>query len=130
MIVVDSSVWIDYFNGRKNPSVELLERLTALPILVGDLIFVEVLQGFRHEGDFRNARETLAAFELRSMLSREVAVASVRNYRNLRGRGFTPRNTIDIIIATFCIVNDHDLLHNDRDFNSFEKHLGLRVVTA
>lgn len=130
MIVVDSSVWIDYFNGRKTPTVELLDQISANPILVGDLIMIEVLQGFRRETDFRRAQEILGAFELGAMLSPEVTIAAARNYRNLRESGRTPRNTIDTIIATFCIVNDHELLHDDRDFDSFQKHLGLKVVAA
>ena len=88
----------------------------------------EVLQGFRSEADLRKARELLAMFEFRTMLGREIAIAVAHNYRNLRQRGVTPRNTIDTIIATFCVVNNHQLLHNDRDFDLFEKHLGLQVV--
>jgi predicted nucleic acid-binding protein len=128
MIVVDSSVWIDYFNGRATPAVELLDRISGTPLLVGDLIMIEVLQGFRRKGDFRRAHAILSAFEFGAMLSRDVAVAAARNYRNLRERGLTPRSTIDTIIATFCIINGHELLHDDRDFDSFEKHLGLKVM--
>lgn len=130
MIVVDSSVWIDYFNGRRNQRVELLERLMDLPILVGDLIVIEVLQGFRRERDFMRAQQAFNVFEFRAMVSHEIALAAARNYRILREKGHTPRNTIDTIIATFCIVRDHELLHNDRDFEPFEKHLGLKVVAG
>jgi len=130
MIVVDSSIWIDYFNGRRSPAVELLDKVSASPILVGDLIMIEVLQGFRRESDFLRARETLAAFEFGAMVSHEIALAAARNYRVLREKGHTPRNTIDTIIATFCIVGDHELLHDDRDFEPFAKHLGLKRVTV
>ena len=129
MIVVDSSVWIDYFGGRNTRPVKVLERLVKSSLLIGDLIMTEVLQGFRREADFRRAQETFAAFEFRAMLGRDIAIAAAQNYRSLREKGVTPRNTIDTMIATFCVLNDHLLLHNDRDFDHFEKHLGLRVVT-
>ena len=130
MIVVDSSVWIDHFNGAINPSTQLLRGLSESDILVGDLVMAEVLQGFRRQTDFYATQEILSAFELRSMVGFEIAVEAARNYRSLRERGATPRNTIDTLIATFCIVNDHELLHSDRDFDLFEKHLALRVLRA
>jgi predicted nucleic acid-binding protein len=129
MIVVDSSVWIDYFNGRATPTAELLDRISRLPLLVGDLIMIEVLRGFRRGSEFRRALEVLSAFDRGAMLSPEVAIAAARNYRSLRERGHTP-HTIDTIIATFCIAHGHELLHSDRDFDSFEKHLGLKVVAS
>jgi predicted nucleic acid-binding protein len=129
MIVVDSSVWIDYFGGRNTRPVEVLGGLVKSSLLIGDLVMTEVLQGFRKETDFRKAQQTLAAFEFRSMLGRDIAIAAAQNYRSLREKGVTPRNTIDTIIATFCVLNDHVLLHNDRNFVPFEKYLGLRVVT-
>ena len=129
MIVVDSSVWIDYFNARVTHESDLLDRLLATRrLLVGDLILIEVLQGFRAERDFNRAREALDDLEYASMVGREVALASARNYRILRARGFTIRSTIDVLIATFCIEEGHELLHRDRDFDPFERHLGLRVV--
>ena len=101
-----------------------------LPIIVGDLIMVEVLQGFRRESDLLRARAIFTGFEFGAMVSHEIALATARNYRVLREKGHTPRNTIDTIIATFCITGDHELLHSDRDFEPFEKHLGLKRVAA
>jgi predicted nucleic acid-binding protein len=128
MIVVDSSVWIDYFNGRATPAVQALARLSEALLLIGDVIMIEVLQGFRTESQFRRAEEFFTRFEFDSMVGREIAIAAGRNYRALRERGVTPRKTIDTIIATFCVTNGHYLLHSDRDFELFEKHLGLQVV--
>lgn len=99
-------------------------------VLVGDLIVIEVLQGFRTEGGFRKAQAVFANFEVSSMVGRDIAIAAAHNYRSLRQRGITPRSTIDTIIATFCLLNGHDLLHDDRDFDAFEKHLGLQVVVT
>jgi predicted nucleic acid-binding protein len=129
MLVVDSTVWIDYFNGAETPQVEFLNRaLERTPILVGDLILTEVLQGFRHEADFETARRLLTRFTQAQMVNPALAVQSARNYRLLRKKSNTVRKTIDNLIATYCIENDHELLHNDSDFDSYEKHLGLMVV--
>jgi predicted nucleic acid-binding protein len=129
MLVVDSTVWIDYFNGAETPQVEFLNRaLERTPILVGDLILTEVLQGFRHEADFETARRLLTRFTQAQMVNPALAVQSARNYRLLRKKSITVRKTIDNLIATYCIENDHELLHNDSDFDSYEKHLGLMVV--
>jgi predicted nucleic acid-binding protein len=130
MIVVDSSVWIDYFNGRPTPEADALDRLARARLVIGDLIMAEVLQGFASERDFRRAERIFAALEFRAMAGRAIAIASARNHRALRARGVTPRSTIDTIIATFCIAERHDLLHCDRDFDPFERHLGLRVLRA
>jgi len=96
--------------------------------VIGDLIMAEVLQGFASEREFRSAERIFAALEFRPMVGRENALAAARNYRSLRARGVTVRSTIDSFIATFCISGGHDLLHHDRDFDPFERHLGLRVV--
>jgi predicted nucleic acid-binding protein len=128
MIVVDSSVWVDHFNGRPTPQVATLGRLAGPQLLVGDLIMAEVLQGFASENAFWGVRQVFATFEFRTMGGREIATAAARNHRRLRSQGVTPRSTIDTIIATFCIAQGHDLLHSDRDFDPFERHLGLRVV--
>jgi predicted nucleic acid-binding protein len=129
MTVVDSSVWIDYFNARSNPQSAVLDRLLSTErILIGDLILAEVLQGFRAEVDFNRVRRVLEDLEFESMVGRELAVTAARNYRLLRARGVSVRNTIDTLIATFCIEEGHDLLHRDRDFDPFERHLGLRIV--
>lgn len=130
MIVVDSSVWIDYFNGRSTPAVAALGRLAEADLLLtGDLIMAEVLQGFRTDAEFRRAETIFAALEFSPMVGRDVAVAAARNYRNLRERGVTVRKTIDAIIATFCITHGYQLLHSDRDFEPFERYLGLQVTS-
>jgi predicted nucleic acid-binding protein len=129
MIVVDTSVWIDYFNGRPTPAANLLDSLLERERLaVGDLILAELLQGFRSDLDFRRALDFLSAFEFQTMVGREVAIDSARNYRRLRARGVSVRKTIDVMIGTFCIQNGHQLLHTDRDFDPMERYLGLDVV--
>jgi predicted nucleic acid-binding protein len=129
MLVVDSTVWVDYFNGVKNAQTDHLHQIAdRTPILVGDLILAEVLQGFREDADFEKARRALGKFIQAEMVSSELAIQSARNYRLLRGKGVTVRKTIDSLIATYCIENEHQLLHNDGDFDGYEKHLGLQVV--
>jgi predicted nucleic acid-binding protein len=129
MLVVDSTVWIDYFNGLENPSTNYLDTMAdQTPILIGDLILAEVLQGFREDADYEKARRSLGRYLQVGMVNPELALQSVRNYRALRSKGITVRKTIDGLIATYCIKNEHNLLHNDSDFDGYEKHLGLRVV--
>jgi predicted nucleic acid-binding protein len=129
MIVVDTTVWVDYFNGQVNPQTDALDDLLGRqPIIIGDLILGETLQGFRSDADFEAARGALANFVQTEMLNPHLAVKSAMNYRALRKMGVTVRKTIDSFIATYCIENDHELLHNDHDFDPFEAHLGLRVV--
>jgi hypothetical protein len=129
MLVVDSTVWVDYFNGLKNPQTDRLHQiLDQVPILVGDLILAEVLQGFREEADFVAARHALGKFLQVGMVSADLTIQSARNYRLLRRKGVTVRKTIDGLIATWCIENGHELLHNDGDFDGYERHLGLQVV--
>ena len=129
MLVVDTSVWIDYFNGVENPQTDFLNTvLDKTPILIGDLILAEVLQGFRHDPDFEKVRRAMGKYMQANMVSPVLAVQSARNYRFLRKKGVTVRKTIDSLIATYCIENDHELLHNDSDFDGYEEHLGLRVV--
>ena len=131
MIVVDSSVWIDYFNGRPTAEADLLDLLMGRALLViGDLIMTEVLQGFASANQFRRVEKIFAALEFRAMAGHAIAIAAAHNHRTLRARGVTPRSTVDTIIATFCIAEGHDLLHCDRDFDPFERHLGLRVLSA
>lgn len=130
MIVVDSSVWIDYFNGQPTAEADALGRLPTPQLVVGDLIMTEVLQGFASETDFRGVERVFAAFEFRRMGGLAIAIAAARNHRSLRARGVTPRSTIDTIIATFCIAEGHELLHCDHDFDPFEHHLGLRVLSV
>lgn len=129
MIVVDSSVWIDFFNGAATRQTDLLDQLLgSQPILTGDLILTEVLQGFREEADLRNARAAMGTLIFEPMVGRQIALASAHNYRMLRTRGITPRKTIDMLIATFCIENGHEFLHADRDFEPMSEHLGLTVL--
>lgn len=129
MLLVDSSVWIDYFNGTATPQTDYLHVvLTRREILVGDIILAEVLQGFRSDADFEHARRALSRFRQAQMLDLELAVQSARHYRALRKLGITVRKTIDCLIATYAIVHGHELLHADGDFDPFEAHLGLCVV--
>lgn len=131
MILVDSSVWIAYFNGRRGAETDLLDRvMDSGKVLVGDLILAEVLQGFRVERDAERALSHFEPFEFRPMGGRKIAIRAAFNYRRLRGKGITVRTTIDTLIATFCIVEGHELLHCDRDFDPFTRHLGLRVIKA
>jgi predicted nucleic acid-binding protein len=127
VILVDSSVWIDYFRGTNSVAAESLDQLLqAEPVAIGDLILAEVLQGFTSERDFAEARKLLTALEVVTLGGEALAIEAARNHRRLRALGFTVRKTIDTLIATWCIENDVVLLHNDRDFDAFEKHMGLR----
>ena len=129
MILVDSSVWIDYFNGSTTPQTEKLDHLLDSELLaIGDLILTEVLQGFDSERDFNRVRKMLTALTVVELGGQEVAIQAARNFRALRNLGIAPRKTIDTVIATCCIENGFDLLHSDRDFDAFEEHLGLRVA--
>ncbi len=129
MVVVDTSVWIDYLNGLETPQADYLHiALDQRPILVGDLILAEILQGISSDVDFEKTRRVLQQFSQASMVNPRLALQSARNFRYLRQKGITVRKTIDSLIATFCIETDHELLHNDRDFDGYEEHLGLRVI--
>ncbi len=129
MILVDSSVWIDYFNGTRTPQADLLDTLLGRePLAIGDLILTEVLQGFARERDFQQARKLLTSLTLIELCGRDIAIQAARNFRSLRSLGVTVRKTIDCVIATCCIESRHQLLHDDRDFDPFVKHLGLRTV--
>jgi predicted nucleic acid-binding protein len=129
MLIVDSTVWVDYFNGVENQQTDYLYQIAdKTPILIGDLILAEVLHGFRNDTDFETARRILGKFLQVEMVNPDLALQSARNYRLLRGKGITVRKTIDSLIATYCIENEHDLLHNDGDFDGYEKHLGLSVI--
>lgn len=127
MIVVDSSVWIDYFRGMTTPQTERLDSLLSTePIAIGDLILTEVLQGFSSEKDFNRARRLMASLDVITIGGQEIALQAARNYRVLRAQGVTIRKTIDTLIATRCIEDDLPLLYSDRDFDPFVAHLGLR----
>ena len=129
MILVDSSVWIDYFKGTSTAQTEKLDRLLGHePLAIGDLILTEVLQGFDSERDFNDARRMLTSLMVVELGGREIAIKAAKNFRALRRFGVTVRKTVDSVIATRCIEDGYDLLHNDRDFDPFAKHLGLRVL--
>ena len=128
MILVDSTVWIDYFRSADTPQVALLDSyFGSSRVAVGDLIAAEVLQGVRDEREFKLVKKTLDAFEHVDLVGYDLAVRASENYRLLRDRGVTIRKTIDTLIATYCIENGMTLLHADRDFVPFVRHLGLRV---
>jgi len=129
MIVVDSSVWIDFFNGKRTSQTDWLDSaLGNTPILMGDLILAEVLQGFQSERDFRIAGDLLSRLPFMPMVGQALALESALNYRLLRKKGVTVRKTIDVMIGTFCIHHRFPLLHDDRDFDPMAKILGLEVL--
>jgi predicted nucleic acid-binding protein len=129
VILVDSSVWIDFFRGARTPQAEKLDALLGTTrIAVGDLILAEVLQGVRDEREFQQVRKTLDSFDQVDLAGREIAVQAAKNFRKLRDLGFTVRKTIDTLIATRCMESNFTLLHSDHDFDAFAEHLGLQVV--
>jgi predicted nucleic acid-binding protein len=131
VIVVDSSVWIDHLNDSRTPRVVLLRQVIGRElILVGDLILLEVLQGLRSDTEATRVERALRRFEVVSLLDAARAPRAAANYRTLRARGITVRKTVDLIIGTFCIDENHTLLHDDRDFDPMEAHLGLRTLTT
>jgi predicted nucleic acid-binding protein len=127
LILVDSSVWIDFFADAPTPQVALLaDAIPRGQVTVGDLMLTEVLQGCDTDREFNGLRHALEAFPIVEICDKEVAIESARHYRNLRTRGITIRKTIDTLIATRCILDDIPLLYSDRDFDPFVQHLGLR----
>jgi predicted nucleic acid-binding protein len=127
--IVDSTVWIDYFRGRETVHTDWLDlRASTDPIGLTDLILCEVLQGVRDERLLPKLQKDLSVFQLFDAGGAHVALAAAANSRALRRRGRTVRGTIDCLIATFCMLNGHSLLHDDRDYDAFEKELGLAVV--
>jgi len=131
MMLVDSSVWIDYFNGVRSTTTDFLDAwLGDEPIGIGDLMLTEVLQGFRADSDFRTAKTLLLELPLFTIGGVDIAVRAAETDRALRGRGITVRKTIDAIIATFCIESRYPLLYSDRDFEPFTVHLGLKAAAA
>lgn len=128
MIVVDTSVWIDYVNGVVTPQTNILDiELESSRLATGDLIIVEFLQGFRDDRQFLKAKDLMDSLEYYDFVGREMAINAAQNFRRLRKKGITIRKTIDVLIATFCIEYGFELLHNDRDFDPMEEILGLRV---
>jgi predicted nucleic acid-binding protein len=127
VIVVDSSVWVDYFNGTSTSASDQLDQLLeAEPLVVGDLILIEVLQGFRLDRDYRTAKRLMTSLSIVNMGGQELAIKAAENFRTLRKRGITVRKTVDMLIATCCIEFGHSLLYSDRDFDPCREHLGLR----
>jgi predicted nucleic acid-binding protein len=131
MILVDSSVWIDFFRNKPTLQAEWLDRnLGVEGLVVGDLILAEVLQGFKDDKGFNEAKRLLGQLEQVTVAGTDLAIEAARNYRRLRAIGVTVRGTVDVLIATRCLANGLRLLHSDRDFDAFEQHLGLRAVNC
>jgi predicted nucleic acid-binding protein len=131
LIFVDSSVWIDYFNGRDSAETDCLDKLLGKELIAtGDLVLVEVLQGFKRDRDYSTARELLTSLEVFTLGGQEMAIKSADNFRLLRKRGITVRKTIDVLIATFCIEKNLALLHSDKDFEPFNEYLKLDNAIA
>jgi hypothetical protein len=129
MIIVDTSVWIDYLGGFETPQTRWLEQaLSTQRLGLTDLILCELLQGIRDEGKFNEVYRAMQDFEIFTMGGVDLAVQSARNFRILRAHGYTIRKTIECLIATFCLENDHQLLHNDSDFAPFEQVFGLQAI--
>ena len=127
MILVDSSVWIDYFRGVATPASDRLDTLLGQePLCVGDLTLTEVLQGLTSDRDFDRGLRLLDTLQIVAVGGRDIAVAAARNYRRLRLNGVTVRKTIDCLIATRCLEDGYALLYSDRDFDPFVQHLGLQ----
>lgn len=129
MVIVDTTVWVDYFRGTNNPETDWLDRQAhKTRIGLADLILCEVLQGVRTDREFALVQEELLQFEFYEAGGLQLAIAAARNFRNLRQKGETVRKMVDCLIATFCLADGHTLLHRDRDFDVFERHLGLLVL--
>jgi predicted nucleic acid-binding protein len=131
MVVIDTTVWIDYLRGANNPETHWLEReLQRQRLGLTDLILCEVLQGIPDRVLFAQVRDELLKFHVFQTGGTDLAIAAAQNYRDLRQRGYTVRKTIDCLIATHCLQAGHQLLHRDHDFDPFEEVLGLQVVHA
>lgn len=129
MILVDSSVWIDYFRGVDTPQANRLDMLLGVePLAIGDLILTEILQGIAADHEFERVRRLLLSLDMVMLGGADVAILAARHYRHLRALGITVRKTIDTLIATRCIHDGHALLYSDRDFDPFVAHLGLRAA--
>ncbi len=130
MVLVHSSVWINYFNGQITWQTEILDQmLLQIPVFTGDLILTEVLQGFTKDIDYKKAKESMSILPCKQMGGYEIAIKSAANYRKLRKKGVTVRKTIDVIIGTYCINENLPLLHDDKDFEPMAKHLSLKTIT-
>ena len=130
MVLVDSSVWINYFNGKVTWQTEILDQmLLQIPVLTGDLILTEVLQGFKKDKDHKKAKESMSILPCKQIGGYKLAIKSAENYRKLRKKGVTVRKTIDVIIGTFCINENIPLLHDDKDFEPMSEHLSLKTIS-
>jgi predicted nucleic acid-binding protein len=132
MLVVDSSVWIDYFRDSPTPACDALDQLleeATTTIIVPDLVLYEVLRGFRHERDYRNALQLMRGFNWESAFSPDLAQESAQHYRAMVSQGFTIRSALDVMIGAFCIERDYTLLHSDRDFATMHDLRGLKVLS-
>ncbi|NOX47675.1 MAG: PIN domain nuclease [Chlorobi bacterium] len=128
MILIGTSVWIDYFNGRANKHTDKLDDLLSMELVImGDIILADTLQGFRSNKDFKKAKELLGNLKCYVITNKTLAIQSAKNFRQMRKNGIAIRKTIDVLIGTFYIENDIQLLHIDRDFKPLEK-LGLKSV--
>lgn len=130
MLVVDSSVWIDFFNARDSVARHELRRLLedgSMRLVIPDLVLYEVLRGFREERALRQARLLLQTLSVETCGGESLVLAAAEHYRQLRARGITVRSSIDVMVAAFCIENDYLLLHSDRDYDALAAHRGLRV---
>lgn len=128
-VIVDTTIWIDYLGGASTTQTKWLEEeMDRQRLGILDLILCEVLQGIRDDSVYDQTRKALLNYEVYEMGGVQLAVTAARNYRALRTKGYTIRKTIDCLIATYCLLNGHALLHNDRDFEPFEKYLGLQVI--
>jgi predicted nucleic acid-binding protein len=129
VILVDSSVWIDYFRGTRNSQTDRLDALLDnQPVATGDLVLAEVLQGFDSVQDFNQGKKLLTSLPIIDLVGGHIAVQAAKNFRILRSRGITVRKTIDTLIATSCIENGLTLLYSDKDFDPFVEYLGLRTA--
>ena len=129
MVLVDSSVWIDFFNGTACAETDKLNEILGLEeIVIGDLILAEVLQGFRSDADYKAAKNVLTSLTVHDLLGKDMAIKSANNFRKLRKKGITIRKTADVIIATYCIENKLPLLFSDKDFAPFVDNLRLKSV--
>ncbi len=130
MVLVDSSVWINYFNGNTTWQTEILDQmLLQIPLFTGDLILTEVLQGLRKDNEYNKAKKIMSILSCKQMVGYELAIKSAENYRKLRKKGITVRKTIDVIIGTFCINENIPLLHDDKDFEPIVEHLSLKSIS-
>lgn len=131
MILVDTSVWIDYFNGTKNKQTEQLDQiLSDRVVLIGDIILTEILQGFDKDKDFRLAKQALDSLDCVHIGGKSLAIEAASNFRFLRSKDITIRKTVDMLIGSWCIEHEVELLHNDRDFNQIATHCPLRIYAG